>query len=175
MESRLGEGHVVVEREGSAANVAQPVRAQVVPQLLHRSAEVGRSAAASELQRVRLVGSAAHGDRDELVGQLGLVNVAAGDAFRWGLAVAGWWAFAPARGRHELAAAEHVRSAAVAQRSLSVGCSRDAARTHTAVLLCAAPFGGVSQGLFLERLRVSQFTPFGECMEWPILIRRIVN
>ena len=110
VESRLSEGHAVVEREGSAAKVAQPVRAQVVPQLLHRSAEVGRSAAASELQSVRLAGSAAYGDRDELVGQ-GLVNVAAaGDAVRWGLAVAGWWAFAPARGRHELAAAEHVRS-----------------------------------------------------------------
>ena len=135
------------------------------PQLLHCSAEVGRSVAASELQHVRLVGSAAHGDRDELAGQ-GLVNAAAasGDAVRWGLAIAGWWAFGGPRGRHELAAAEHVCSAAVAQRSLSVGCSRDAA-THPAAL-CAvlrrsAFRGGVSQGLYLEHLRVSQFTPLG--------------
>ena len=114
-----------------------------------------------------------------MVGE-GLVNVAtAGDAVRWGLAVAGWWAFGAPRGRHELAAAEHVRSAAVAQRSLSVGCCRRATPERTIGTTAAAPplraARGVSQGLYLERLRVSRFTPFGECMEWPILIRRIDN
>ena len=107
LESRFGEGDVVVLWEGSAAEATQPVHAQVVPQPLHRSVDIGHRVAAFEMQRVRLVGSAAHGDLEELVGE-GLVNAAGARRHRWGLV---WRAFAPPRGRLELAAAEHVRSA----------------------------------------------------------------
>ena len=62
--------------------------------------------------KLQLVGSAAYVDLHELVGEE-LVNATAGSDGRWGLANAGWWGFAPARGRLELAAAEHVRSVVV--------------------------------------------------------------
>ena len=111
MESSSAGVEVVIAREGSAAEAAQLVHAQVVPEPLHLTVDVGHSVAEFELQCVRLGGSAAHEDLDGLVGD-GLVNAAAGggDGRRWGCAIAGWWAFAPPRGRLELAGADHVRS-----------------------------------------------------------------
>ena len=88
---------------------------------------------------MRPVGGAAHEDLDGLVERL--VNAAGGDG-RWGLVIAGRRAFAPPRGRLELAAAEHVRSV-VRERFSGGGGKRGGKRwlLGQGVLICSVARG----------------------------------
>ena len=67
MESRLGEGEVVVVREGSPTKAAQPVHAHVVPKALYRSIEAAFEWLSPETSAVTAAGSGRWEGRPDLL------------------------------------------------------------------------------------------------------------